>query len=198
MRLGVLGGTFDPIHVGHLACASEVAYLLGLDEVVFVPAGAPWQKEGNAVSPAEDRYAMAVAATRDDPRFSVSRVDLDRGGVTYTRDTLRDLKAERGDEAELHFIVGADALAGLPTWRHVDELFALARFVGTTRPGYAVAADAFPPGAVTLVEIPMLDVSGSDCRARVARGAPIRYLVPDAVAEHIERRGLYAGSPGGR
>jgi nicotinate-nucleotide adenylyltransferase len=196
-RLGVLGGTFDPIHLGHLVCASEVAYLLALDEVVFVPTGLPWQKEGTAVSPAEDRYAMTVLATEDDPRFSVSRVDIDRGTVTYTRDTLNDLRAERGPDVDLFFILGADALAGVPTWRHVEEVFALAHLVGVGRPGYTVDASAFPPGAVTLVQTPLLEVSGSDCRARAARGAPIRYLVPDRVADHIAARGLYAGSPSG-
>jgi nicotinate-nucleotide adenylyltransferase len=191
-----MGGTFDPIHLGHLACASEVAHLLDLDEVVFVPAGQPWQKEGTAVTPAEERYAMTVLATEGDPRFSVSRVDVDRDGVTYTRDTLRDLKAERGD-VDLYFIVGADALGGIGTWRYADELFGLAHFVGTSRPGYAVDATAFPAGSVTLVEIPMLDVSGTDLRSRVARGAPIRYLVPQPVVDHIAARGLYAGSAGG-
>jgi nicotinate-nucleotide adenylyltransferase len=187
----VLGGTFDPIHLGHLVCASEVAFLLGLEEVVFVPTGQPWQKEGTAVSPAEDRYAMTVAATRGDPRFSVSRVDIDRGGVTYTRDTLHDLRAAHPG-AELFFILGADALARVPTWRHAEEVFDLATFVGVARAGYVVDASVFPPGAVELVETPLLDLSGTDCRARVARGAPIRYLVPDAVADHIAARGLYA------
>ena len=195
-RLGVMGGTFDPIHHGHLACASEVAYLLRLDEVVFVPAGQPWQKEGTAVSPAEDRYEMALLGTRDDPRFSVSRVDLDRGGVTYTRDTLLDLKAERGD-VDLFFVLGADALALLPTWRHVNELFTLAHFVGAARPGFAADASAFPPGAVTVVQTPLLEISGSDIRARVARGAPITYLVPRPVAGHIAKHGLYAGDADG-
>jgi nicotinate-nucleotide adenylyltransferase len=185
-----MGGTFDPIHHGHLACASEVAYLLGLDEVVFVPAGEPWQKSGSPVSPAEDRYEMTVLATRDDPRFSVSRVDIDRGGVTYTRDTLVDLRAERGD-VELYFVVGADALALLPTWRYADELFGLARFVGTARPGYAVDTSAFPDGAVTYCEIPLLDISGTDVRGRVARGAPVAYLVPQPVADYIGKHGLY-------
>ena len=192
----MLGGTFDPVHLGHLACASEVAYLLDLDEVVFVPAGQPWQKEGTALSSAEDRYAMTVLATRDDPRFSASRVDVDRGGVTYTRDTLLDLRRERGD-VDLFFVVGADALALLPTWRYADELFALAHFVGAARPGYAVDASAFPPGTVTLCEIPLLDVSGTDIRSRVARGAPISYLVPAPVVDFVAKHGLYAGTADG-
>src|SRR5688500_3114467 len=134
MRLGVMGGTFDPIHVGHLVIASEVAYALGLDEVVFVPAGRPWQKEGRAVSPGEDRYEMVRLATADDPRFTASRMEVDREGPTYTADTLRALA---GDGTELFFITGADALAQVPTWREPEALFALATFVGATRPGYA-------------------------------------------------------------
>jgi nicotinate-nucleotide adenylyltransferase len=191
MRLGVMGGTFDPIHHGHLACASEVASLLRLDEVVFVPTGRPWQKESRTVSPAEDRYVMTCIATAANPAFTVSRIDIDRDGTTYTRDTLRELAAERGAGTELFFITGADALAQLLTWRDAEELFALAHFVGATRPGYTVTAEAFPPGAVTLVEIPGLAISSSDCRSRVARGAPIAYLVPDGVLHYIAKRGLY-------
>ena len=188
-RLGVMGGTFDPIHLGHLVCASEVAHVLALDEVVFVPAGRPWQKEGRAISEGEDRYEMTRLATEDDERFRVSRAEIDRDGWTYTVDTLRDLA---GPETELFFITGADALAQVPTWREPEALFGLATFVGATRPGYDVDASAFPDGSVTLVETPALDISSSDCRSRVARGAPIRYLVPDAVADYIADRGLYA------
>jgi nicotinate-nucleotide adenylyltransferase len=188
-RLGVMGGTFDPIHLGHLVCASEVAYALALDEVVFVPAGRPWQKEGRPMSPGEDRLEMTRLATEDDDRFTVSRTELDREGPTYTLDTLRELAAE---ETELFFITGADALAQVLTWREPEAMFALATFVGATRPGYTVDTAAFPDGAVTLVTTPALDISGSDCRARVARGAPIRYLVPPPVADYIAARGLYA------
>jgi len=191
MRLGVMGGTFDPIHHGHLACASEVASLLALDEVVFVPTGQPWQKAERDVSPAEDRYVMTCIATAANPMFTVSRIDIDRGGVTYTKDTLRDLKAERGPDVELYFITGADALAQLLTWRDAEELFGLAHFVGATRPGYTASAETLPPGAVTLVEIPGLAISSSDCRSRVARGAPIAYLVPDGVMQYVAKRGLY-------
>ena len=188
-RLGVMGGTFDPIHLGHLVCASEVAYALALDEVVFVPAGRPWQKEGRAISPGEDRYAMARLATEDDERFAVSRAEVDRPGQTYTVDTLRELSDA---DTELFFITGADALGQVLTWREPEALFGLATFVGATRPGYAVDASAFPEGTVTLVETPALDISASDCRSRVARGAPIRYLVPAPVADYIAARGLYA------
>jgi nicotinate-nucleotide adenylyltransferase len=187
-RLGVMGGTFDPIHLGHLVSASEIAYALSLDEVVFIPAGLPWQKAGRPLSPGEDRYAMTLLATRDDERFTTSRTEIDRGGVTYTLDTLKELSAPG---VELYFIVGADALAQVPTWRDPESLFALATFVGATRPGYVVDVSAFPPGAVTLVETTPLDVSGTDLRSRVAVGAPIRYLVPEAVADYIAEHGLY-------
>jgi nicotinate-nucleotide adenylyltransferase len=190
-RVGVMGGTFDPIHVGHLAVASEVAYRLALDEVVFVPTGLPWQKAAQPVSPGEDRYAMTVLATEGDERFSVSRSEIDRPGVTYTADTLNELGAG-GDE--LFFVVGADALAGLPAWHRPDDVLALAHVVGVTRPGYLVDVTAFPPGAVTLVDVPALDVSGSDCRSRVGRGAPITYLVPEPVVDYIAAHGLYRGS----
>ena len=189
MRLGVMGGTFDPIHLGHLVCASEVAYALALDEVVFVPAGRPWQKEGRPMSSGEDRYEMTRLATQDDERFTVSRSEVDRPGPTYTLDTLRELAA---DGTELFFLTGADALAQVLTWREPEALFGLATFVGASRPGYTVDTTDFPDGAVTLVDTPALDISATDCRSRVARGAPIRYLVPDAVADYIAARGLYA------
>jgi nicotinate-nucleotide adenylyltransferase len=193
MRLGVMGGTFDPIHLGHLVCASEVAAALALDSVVFVPAGRPWQKASRVLSSADDRYAMTVLATEDDPRFAVSRTELDRDGYTYTVDTLREMSAT-GDE--LYFIAGADALAQVSTWREPEALFGLATFVGVTRPGYAVDPASLPPGAM-LVDTPALDISASDCRARVARGAPIRYLVPQPVVDYIASHGLYAGSRDG-
>ena len=190
-RLGVMGGTFDPIHHGHLVAASEVAQVFTLDEVVFVPTGQPWQKEHRKVSPSEDRYLMTVIATASNPRFSVSRIDIDRGGPTYTIDTLRDLRAERGDEAELFFITGADALAQIMSWQDVNELFTLAHFVGCTRPGHRLTGDGLPDGRVSLVEIPALAISSTDCRQRVATGQPIWYLVPDGIVQYIAKRRLY-------
>ena len=190
-RLGVMGGTFDPIHHGHLVAASEVGHFFGLDEVVFVPTGQPWQKEDRQVSPSEDRYLMTVIATASNPRFSVSRIDIDRGGPTYTIDTLRDLRAERGDEAELFFITGADALARMMSWQDVNELFALAQFVGCTRPGHRLTGDGLPEDKISLIEIPALAISSTGCRARVAAGEPIWYLVPDGVVQYIAKRDLY-------
>ena len=186
-----MGGTFDPVHHGHLSAANEVASRYELDEVVFVPTGTPWQKADREVSPAEDRYLMTVVATASNPRFSVSRSDIDRAGPTYTIDTLRDLRAEHG-EGELFFITGADALAQILGWRRADELFALAHFVGVSRPGYdAVDTSGFPAGAVTTLEVPALAISSSDCRDRVRQGHPVWYLVPDGVVRYIDKRGLY-------
>jgi nicotinate-nucleotide adenylyltransferase len=196
-RVGVMGGTFDPIHHGHLVAASEVQAWFDLDEVVFVPTGNPWQKtggEGRDVSPAEHRYLMTVIATAANPRFRVSRVDIDRNGPTYTIDTLRDLASEMPD-ADLYFITGADALTNIFTWRDVDELFALAHFVGCTRPGYDMGPgtlENIPGDRVTIVEIPALAISSTDCRARTQRGEPIWYLVPDGVVQYVAKHQLYS------
>ncbi|SDL64240.1 nicotinate-nucleotide adenylyltransferase [Tessaracoccus oleiagri] len=193
-RLGVMGGTFDPIHHGHLVAASEVAAKFGLDEVVFVPTGVPWQKSHRDVSLAEDRYLMTVIATASNPRFSVSRVDIDRPGNTYTVDTLKDLRRERGEDVDLFFITGADAVRQILTWRGADELFDLAHFVGVTRPGVPMTADDLkhlPPKAVTLLEVPALAISSTNCRERSRQGEPIWYLVPDGIVQYIAKRGLY-------
>ncbi|MCW2608680.1 MAG: nicotinate-nicotinamide nucleotide adenylyltransferase [Frankiales bacterium] len=188
-----MGGTFDPVHHGHLSAASEVQARLGLDEVVFVPTGQPWQKASREVSRAEDRYLMTVVATASNPRFSVSRADVDRPGPTYTIDTLRDLR-QTYEGAELFFITGSDALAAILGWRDADELFSLAHFVGVSRPGYdPVDISTFPAGGVTLLEVPALTISSSACRERVEQGLPVWYLVPDGVVQYIDKRGLYRG-----
>jgi nicotinate-nucleotide adenylyltransferase len=186
-----MGGTFDPVHNGHLVAASEVASRFGLDEVVFVPTGQPWQKSQEPVSPAEDRYLMTVIATAANPQFSVSRVDIDRPGPTYTIDTLHDLREAYGGNTELFFITGADALEAILDWHRAEELFGLAHFVGVTRPGHHLSDDGFPEGAVTLVEVPALAISSTDCRDRVRAGAPVWYLVPDGVVQYISKRSLY-------
>jgi nicotinate-nucleotide adenylyltransferase len=192
-----MGGTFDPIHNGHLVAASEVADLFELDEVVFVPTGQPWQKRQRPVTSAEDRYLMTVIATASNPRFSVSRVDIDRGGPTYTKDTLRDLRALNRD-AELYFITGADALASILSWQNWEEMFSIAKFVGVSRPGYELdgqhikaAMAELPPEALSLVEVPALAISSTDCRKRAEKGRPIWYLVPDGVVQYVTKRSLY-------
>ncbi|MFT4296751.1 MAG: nicotinate-nucleotide adenylyltransferase [Micropruina sp.] len=193
-RLGVMGGTFDPIHHGHLVAASEVAAKFALDEVVFVPTGQPWQKAHREVSVAEDRYLMTTIATASNPRFSVSRVDIDRPGSTYTLDTLSDLRRHYGEDVDLFFITGADALSQILTWHGVLELFDLAHFVGVTRPGTTLGEHDIahlPSDKVTLIEVPALAISSTDCRNRVRDHLPIWYLVPDGIVQYIAKRGLY-------
>jgi nicotinate-nucleotide adenylyltransferase len=185
-----MGGTFDPIHHGHLVAASEVASRFELDEVVFVPTGEPWQKTGRPVSPAEDRYLMTVVATASNPRFSVSRIEIDRGGPTYTVDTLRELH-ETHPDSRLYFITGADALSQILTWHNAEDIFEFAHFVGVTRPGYRLNGEHLPSGSVTLVEVPAMAISSTACRARVAAGQPVWYLVPDGVVQYISKRRLY-------
>ena len=188
-----MGGTFDPIHHGHLVAASEVQSWFDLDEVIFVPTGEPWQKADREVSPAEHRYLMTVIATAANPRFEVSRVDIDRSGPTYTIDTLRELTTLHPD-ADLYFITGADAMAALLTWQDHEELFKLAHFVGCTRPGHEltdVTLEGLPKDRITLVEIPALTISSTDCRHRVESGEPVWYLVPDGVVQYIGKHELY-------
>jgi len=183
-----MGGTFDPIHHGHLVAASEVAQSFDLDEVVFVPTGQPWQKTD--VSPGEHRYLMTVIATASNPRFTVSRVDIDRDGPTYTIDTLRDLKAARPD-ADLFFITGADAIAQILSWRDHAELWELAHFVAVSRPGHILNVAGLPTENVSDLEIPALSISSTDCRDRVSNGHPVWYLVPDGVVQYIAKHHLY-------
>jgi nicotinate-nucleotide adenylyltransferase len=185
-----MGGTFDPIHHGHLVAASEVQARFGLDEVVFVPTGRPWQKDDSDVSPAEHRYLMTVIATASNPRFTVSRVDIDRGKPTFTIDTLRDIRAERPD-ADLYFITGADAIAQILSWKDVGELWELAHFVAVSRPGHVLSVSGLPEQDVSLLEVPALAISSTDCRDRVRRGFPVWYLVPDGVVQYISKHHLY-------
>jgi nicotinate-nucleotide adenylyltransferase len=193
-RVGIMGGTFDPIHHGHLVAASEVAMLFELDEVIFVPTGEPWQKTTRRVSPAEHRYLMTVIATASNPRFWVSRVDIDRAGPTYTVDTIRDIAAQRPG-AEIYFITGADALGQILSWKDSQRAIRMAHFVGVTRPGYELSGAHLPFQAVTLLDVPAMAISSSDCRARVRRGHPVWYLVPDGVVQYISKHGLYRDAP---
>jgi len=187
-RIGVMGGTFDPIHHGHLVAASEVQQSFDLDEVIFVPTGQPWMKQD--VSPAEHRYLMTVIATASNPRFTTSRIDIERGGVTYTIDTLRDLRREHPD-ADLFFITGADAVAQIVEWKDVEELWELAHFVAVSRPGHALSIRGLPEQGVSSLEVPALAISSTDCRRRVDRGFPVWYLVPDGVVQYISKHHLY-------
>jgi len=186
-----MGGTFDPVHHGHLLAANEAGHAFGLEEVVFVPAGRPWQKGERQLAPAEDRYLMTVIATASNPRFSVSRIEIDRPGETYTIDTVRALLSQYGADAEIFFIIGADALSGLSTWREPEELLRLVRFVGLTRGRHQLAENTLGADQFLLLEMPALEVSSTVVRERVRAGMPISYLVPEGVVQYIAKRGLY-------
>ena len=171
--IGIMGGTFDPIHHGHLVAASEVMDVFQLDQVIFVP---------TAMQP--------FKATASNPRFSVSRVDIDRGGTTYTIDTLHDLRKIYPD-ADFYFITGADALTQIVQWKDADLLFEIAHFIGVTRPGHVLDAKKLPASSVSLLEVPAMAISSTDCRKRVERGKPVWYLVPDGVVQYINKYRLY-------
>jgi nicotinate-nucleotide adenylyltransferase len=197
-RIGVLGGTFDPIHLGHLAAASEALHALSLDEVVFVPAGRPWQKKD--FSDAEDRFMMTMLAVSAHPRFSASRMELDRRGATYTVDTLEAMREFWGPEAELFFITGADSAAGIRTWHDPERLARIADVVAVTRSGTdarALQTDDESLPRVRVLEMPLVDVSGTEVRRRVGAGRPIDFLVPAEVVAYIREHGLYAASEEG-
>lgn len=189
-RIGVMGGTFDPIHNGHLVAASEAADALGLDEVIFVPTGMPWHKK--AVTSAEHRYLMTVVATAANPRFRVSRIDIDREGVTYTVDTLKDV-AKLHPGADLFFITGADAIAQILAWKDIDQVWGLAHFVAVTRPGHEIALPDSPKANISVLEIPALAISSTDVRERIKTNKPVWYLVPDGVVQYIAKHELYKG-----
>ena len=197
-RIGVVGGTFDPIHLGHLIIAEEVRQKLDLDEVLFVPAGEPWLKGEARISPGQDRLEMVLLATASNPHFNVSTVDLERPGPTYSVDTIADLKAGLGAGAKLHFIVGFDALAELPLWTKPKRLLDMCQVVGVGRPGHSKldprSVESAVPGAaerIVTVAVPQIDISGSDIRRRVSQGRSIRYLVPEEVERYIGEQGLY-------
>ena len=191
-RVGIFGGTFDPIHVGHLVTAVNVRHELDLDVLLLVVANTPWQKAERTITPVEDRYAMVAAAVEDVRGLVPSRIEIDRGGVSYTADTLAELLAG-GRARELYLVLGSDAAAGIPTWERVEEVQALARLVVVTRPG--AEDEGPPPGWDCLrVEVPRLEVSSTDLRRRVVDGRPLDYLVPEDVIHVIRERRLYADS----
>ena len=196
-RLGVMGGTFDPIHNGHLVAAEQAAHDLNLDLVVFVPAGSPAFKQDRHVSSAEDRHAMTLLATADNPRFLVSRLEVDRPGITYTVDTLELLRNHYPNNVEIYFITGADAISDILSWHDADRIASLAHLVGATRPGYdleharASLAESGIRFLVHYLEVPALAISSSDLRSRVAAGQSLRYLTSDSVVGYIEKRHLY-------
>lgn len=196
-RLGIMGGTFDPIHHGHLVAAEQAYDDLALDIVVFMPAGRPAFKLKKKVSSGEDRYAMTLLATADNPHFLASRFEVDREGVTYTADTLSRLRELYPKNVELYFITGADAIADIVRWKDAARIAECARLVAATRPGYdlATARDAIArsgfPFSVTYLTVPALSISSSDLRRRVQSGQSLRYLTPDAVTGYIHKHELY-------
>jgi nicotinate-nucleotide adenylyltransferase len=189
-RLGLMGGTFDPIHHGHLVAAEEARSALDLAKVLFVPAGSPWQKERDDVSAGDHRLAMTQLATEDNPSFDVSTIELDREGPTYTIDTLRAVH-EQYPADDLYFITGADAISQILTWKDPDEILELACFVAVTRPGHDLGDLRERGERIVILEIPALAISSTDIRERVASGRPIRYLVPDQVRRYIDEQALY-------
>jgi nicotinate-nucleotide adenylyltransferase len=193
-----MGGTFDPIHYGHLVTAEAALWKFALDEVVFVPTGHPWMKEHKEVSPAEDRYLMTVIATASNPRFSVSRIEVERDGPTYAVDTLQELRRQAEEELELYFITGADAILEIFQWKDPDEVLSMAHFIAATRPGYDITRlqEAAPTSHphISVMDIPALSISSTDVRRRVRDGEPVRYLVPEGVHAYIHKMGLYRES----
>lgn len=194
-RLGLLGGTFDPVHIGHLLIAEAARSTLSLDQVAFIPAGDPPHK-GGAVTPAEHRYAMALLATAANEAFVVSRRELERSGPSYSLTTIREYRREVGPEGELFFIAGGDAMLEIRTWYRWQEVLRECRFAALARPGFEVARllAALPEdlrGRIDLLPAPAFDISSTDIRDRVRRGEPIRYLVPEPVAVYIRKHALY-------
>lgn len=189
-RLGIMGGTFDPIHLGHLVTAEQARADLGLDEVVFVPAGRPWQKDGT--TPAGHRYLMTVLATAANPSFTISRIEIDRHGPTYTVETLRAVRRARPDD-HLFFITGADAIVNILTWKDADECLELADFVAATRPGHDTVGltELGVADRVTFLDVPALAISSTDVRERFSAGRSVRYLIPREVEEYARKHGLY-------
>jgi nicotinate-nucleotide adenylyltransferase len=197
-RVGIMGGTFDPVHYGHLVTAEAAREWYGLQEVVFVPSGHPPHKTAGTVSDFWSRYQMAVLATATNPFFEVSRMEYERGGHSYTVDTVRAFRQLYGEATELFFVTGADAILEIIEWKQPEELLAMCRFIAATRPGYdlrqlnALLGEYFS-GSVSILEIPAPNISSSDIRERVRRGASIKYLVPEAVEAYIIKNRLYSG-----
>ncbi|MEA4884910.1 MAG: nicotinate-nucleotide adenylyltransferase [Clostridia bacterium] len=196
-RIAIMGGTFDPIHYGHLVAAEEAAYRFSLDRVVFVPSGRPPHKMGQTITPPAERYMMTLLATMTNPHFEVSSVEIDRPGPSYAVDTVREFRDRYGAEIALYFITGADAIIEMSGWKDASSLIQMCDFVAASRPGYAIQVDRIEEifghysGKVHFFEVPALAISSTDIRARVRAGQPVRYLLPDNVIGYIQKAGLY-------
>ena len=188
MRIGILGGTFNPIHIGHLILGEEALWKLNLDKVIFVPAYLPPHKEEEEVLDAEKRFRMVILATEGNPRFEVSRIEIDSKQKSYSVDTLKAFRKQYGPDAELFFVTGSDSLKDLVSWRQIDEIFKLSKFIVAERPGFPIEK---MPDQIQAVVITEIEVSSSGIRKRLKEKKSIRYLVPDKVREYIEKNGLY-------
>ncbi|HHT89542.1 MAG: nicotinate-nucleotide adenylyltransferase [Bacillota bacterium] len=198
-RVGIMGGTFDPVHYGHLVTAEGARFEYGLDQVLFLPSGKPPHKTNKQVSEAEHRYMMTVLATLTNPHFEVSRLDIDREGVSYTIDSLRILREKFGAQTELFFITGADAIFEITDWKDSEEYLTIAHFIAAARPGFCL--EELPQTTQNWVgehgdrfhvlRVPAMAISSTEIRERVRKGTSIRYLVPEQVEHYIRRHGLY-------
>jgi len=194
-KIAIMGGTFDPVHYGHLVTAEAARCGFALDKVVFVPSGRPPHKQERKISPAEHRLAMTQLAIATNPSFEISRVEIDRPGYSYAVDTVAAFHDLYGREAEIYFITGADAILEILTWKNVDRLMENCHFIAATRPGFQLSdmENILPRfrGKIIFMEVPALAISSTDIRDRVRRGRPIKYLLPEAVEEYIYQHGLY-------
>lgn len=196
-RVGIFGGTFDPIHIGHLIVAETIMDEFHLDKVVFIPAAVPPHKLDKQISPAKHRYMMTMLATCSNPRFQVSDMEMHRQGPSYSRDTLAQLLEEHGRDTEFYFIVGADSVENLHTWNRIDELLTMCHFIGASRPGcmpdMEKIAQRFGPLAekIHCLETPELEISSTEIRHRVGQKRTIRYIVPETVEQYIYKEKLY-------
>lgn len=198
-RIGIMGGTFDPIHYGHLVAAEVARSEFGLNKVIFIPAGSPPHKQQKDITDPEHRYAMTVLATSSNPGFEASRLEVDKDGLTYTFDTVKDLKRIYGEDTEIYFITGADAVLELLTWYRIRELLTLCKFIAVTRPGFdkrdleqkigEISSEY--NGEIICIEVPLLAISSTDIRERLKKGKTIKYLLPEAVEKYIRENSLY-------
>ena len=198
-RIGIMGGTFDPIHYGHLAAAEAARIEFGLCKVIFMPAGNPPHKQSQAISDAEHRYRMTALATSSNSGFEVSRLEVDKAGITYTFDTMKELRNIYGEAPAIYFITGADAVLELLTWYKLGELLTLCKFIAVTRPGFDICKleqkiaeiTSKYDGEIICLEVPLLEISSTDIRERIRSGKPVKYLLPEEVEAYIHKNGLY-------
>jgi len=201
-KIGIMGGTFNPIHSGHLVTAQEALSQFNLDRVIFIPTGNPPHKDKQEIADSEDRYIMAVIATSSNSNFFVSRMEIERKKKSYTIDTVRQLKKKYGRKSSLYFVTGADAILEILTWKNTDEIISLCKFIAATRPGYDItriedlrkklfSSDEESYKKIYIMEIPALSISSTDIRNRLKSGRPIDYLVPEGVSNYILKHGLY-------